>query len=260
MFMKKIRVFIYKHQNLLYGLLFFLFLFYFSYAIYQKTELWPVESFFKDISISFQNIITPKYQVDYHKTLQILKEDELNEVESLRELLNLENNSTYILEHASIINRSPIYYFDTITIDKGTKDGIDKDMLVITEKGLVGKIKYVMDNSSVVDLVTSKTNSFKVSVSVINGENKYNGIITGYDEKEEAVLVTSIRNQSQIDIGSKVITNGLGNLYPKGIEVGQVFKIEMDNVGVSKILSIKSDVDFKNLKYVSVIKGVQNDF
>ena len=50
----------------------------------------------------------------------------------------------------------------------------------------------------------------------------------------------------------------MGNLYPSGITIGQVSKIEMDSVGVSKILSIKSDVDFKNLKYVSIIKGVRN--
>lgn len=256
--MKKIRVFIYKYQNLLYASFIFLFLFYFSYAIYQKTSLWPIESFLKDISISIQNIITPKYQVSYQETEETLNKDELSELENLRNLLELENNSTYTLEHASIISRSPIYYFDTITVNKGKNDGIEEDMLVITEKGLVGKIKYVTKTSSVIDLVTSKTNSFKVSVSVINGENIYNGIITGYDEIEEAVLVTSIRNQSQIDVGSKVITNGMGNLYPKGIEVGEVFKIEMDSVGVSKILSIKSDVDFKNLKYVSIIKGVQN--
>jgi len=256
--MKKIRVFIYQHQNFFYASFFLLFLFYFSYAIYQKTDLWLIESFFKDITVSFQNIITPKYQVSYQKTKQILNEDEKKELENLRKLLELENNSTYILEHASIINRSPIYYFDTLTIDKGKKDGIDKDMLVITEKGLVGKIKYTTKNTSVVELVTSKTNSFKVSVSVINGENKYNGIITGYDEVEEVILVTSIRNQSQIDLESRVITNGMGNLYPSGIDVGQVSKIGMDNVGVSKILSIKSDVDFKNLKYVSIIKGIKN--
>lgn len=257
--MKKARVFIYQHQNLFYGLLFFLVLFYFSYAIYQKRDYWLVESFLKDISISFQNMITPKYQVEYKEVEEVLNEDKMDELENLRNLLELENNSTYTLEHASIISRSPIYYFDTITIDKGKSDGIDKDMLVITEKGLVGKIKYVTNFSSVIELVTSKTDSFKVSVSVISGENKYNGIITGYDEEEEAIVVTSIRNQSQIDIGSRVITNGLGNLYPKEIEVGQVLKIEMDNVGVSKILYIKSDVDFNNLKYVSVIKGVQSE-
>ncbi len=255
--MRKVKIWIHKNQIAVFLLVLFIFLFYLSFTVYKKESLWPIERFCKDVVLSIQNIVTPKYQVNYQSVIDTFTKDKEEELQSLRKLLDLTNNSSFSLEHASIINRNASYYFDEITINKGKEQGIDVDMLAITEEGLVGKVKYVTKNTAVIKLLTAQDNSFKVSVSIMSGNNIYHGIITGYNEKEECILVTSVRGQSEIEVGSQVITNGLGNLYPKGIEVGKVSSIEMDSVGVNKILKIESKVDFKNLKYVSIIKGVK---
>lgn len=254
---KKIRLFIHHHNMICCLLILFGFIFYLSYSVYKKEDLWEFEKILKNSLASIEKVITPKANVNYQPVIDTFTKEKEKELQSLRELLNLNNTSTFQLEHASIINRNVLYYFNEVTIDKGKEDGIDKGMLAINEKGLIGVVEYVTQNTATIKLLTTEDNSFKIAVSVINGENLYNGIITGYDQKTGEILVTSIRNQSDIEIGSIVKTNGLGSLYPEGIVVGTVSKIEMDSVGVSKILFIKSGIDFRNIQYLSIVKGVK---
>ena len=85
--------------------------------------------------------------------------------------------------NATILSRNKSYWFNNLTIDKGKKDGIKKDMAVVTKKGLVGKITKVSFTSSEVKLITSDDINFKVSISIkANGTDNY-AILNGYDNK-----------------------------------------------------------------------------
>jgi len=234
------------------------FLFYLSYSVYKKENLWNFEKILKDSVASIEKVITPKISVNYQSVVDTFSKEKEEELKNLRNLLELTNVSSFELEHASVISRNVLYYFNEITIDKGKRQGIDQGMLAINEKGLIGVVEYVTKETATIKLLTVEDATFKIAVSVISGENLYNGVITGYDQKTGEILVTSIRSQSDIEIGSTVQTNGLGNLYPEGIQIGTVSKIEMDSVGVSKILRIQSGIDFRNIKYVSIIKGVKS--
>ncbi len=252
---KKFHLWIRRNQIVVYFALLILVFAFASFTVYEKQGNYPGEAFLKNIIASIQNIITPKYQVNYQEVVENFDKEKEEELANLRSLLDLQENSSYDLEHASTIHRQASFYFSEVTVNKGQNDGIKEGMLAITEKGLLGKVKSTTKDTANIKLLTAKDDSFKVAVAVYSKENIYNGIITGYDEDTNEILVTSIRSQSDIEIGSKVETNALGNLYPKGIEVGTVAKIEMDSVGVSKILRIKSEVDFNNVKYVSIIRG-----
>ena len=253
--MKKIRIFIHKHRMICCIAILFLFLFYLSYSIYKKEA---VEKVLKNSLASIERVVTPKINVNYQNVIDHFSKEKEEELKTLKALLELNNTTSFELEHASILNRNVLYYFNELTIDKGKNSGIDQGMLAINEKGLVGVVEYVTQDTATIKLLTTEDATFKIAVSVENGESLYNGVITGYDQKTGEILVTSIRNQSDIKIGSVVKTNGLGNLYPEGILVGTVSKIETDSVGVSKILSIQTGIDFRNLSYVSIIKGVKS--
>lgn len=256
--MKRIRLFIHKHRIFTCGFILFGFLFYLSYTLYQKDDLWGVEKVLRDSLASIQNVITPKLEVHYQDVVDIFTKEKEEELENLRSLLDLTNQSSFSLEHASILSRDALSYFDILTINKGKSSGIDRGMLAINEKGLVGVVEYVSSNTSTIRLLTNGERTFKIAVSVHYGENVYNGIITGFDQEKQEIVVTSIRNQSNIEVGSSVITNGLGNLYPEGVEVGTVSRIEVDDAGVSKRIYVKSENDFRNIKYVSIIKGAKS--
>lgn len=255
--MKKIRLWFHHHRTISCILILFLFLFYLSYSIYQKKDLSFFEKSVKNSVASIFSIFTPRLVVDYSEVYDTFTKEKEEELQNLRELLELSNTSSYVLEHASVIQRNAAYYFNEVTVDKGKSEGIDQGMLAITEEGLIGVVKYVTKDTSTIQLLTEEEASFKISVAVFYKENKYNGIITGYDSENKELLITSIRGQSELEVGSVVKTNGLGNLYPEGIVVGKVSSITYDEVGLSKVLRVASSVDFENIKYASIIKGVK---
>ena len=105
-----------------------------------------------------------------------------NEIKELKELLNLNStHSSFYIVHARVLSRNNIYWLNTLTIDKGTNDGIKKDMAVITTNGLIGKISKTTKTTSEVKLLTSDDITYKTSV-IIRVDNKdYYAILNGYD-------------------------------------------------------------------------------
>lgn len=209
---------------------------------------------FQDIGSLFSGIFVPK-KIDYTNATSLQEKSLKQEVEELKELLSLkETMSGYKMIYTTVINRNMDYWFYTVTVDKGKKDGIEVDMIVVNQDGLVGRVIEVHNNSSVIKLISSNDSLNKISVDIITNDNTYKGIISGYDQTNNKILVTSIRSSSNISEGNSVITNGIGTLFPSGITVGTVSKINSDDLGVSKVLEIDSKVDFENLRYLAILK------
>lgn len=177
------------------------------------------------------------------------------EIKELKELLELNNTLTeYTIENATILSRNKGYWFNTLTVDKGKNDGIKKDMAVITSNGLIGKISKVYGNSSEIKLITSDDVNYKVSVSIkINNTDNY-AILNGYDQENNLLKVTGVSKTTEAQRGDIVVTSGLGEMFPSGIYVGEVEKIENDKYNLSKTIYIKTKQDFNNIHYVSILK------
>lgn len=177
------------------------------------------------------------------------------EIEELKKELELNKTLTeYEVENATVLSRNKSYWFNTMTIDKGKKAGIKKNMAVITKDGLIGKISKVSNYSSEIKLITSNDTNFKVSVSIkTNDEDNY-AILNGYDKKTGLIKLSGIDKTTNINIDDSVLTSGLGEMFPSGIYVGQVKKIENDKYNLSKIVYIQTGQDFNNIHYVTVLK------
>ena len=169
------------------------------------------------------------------------------EIEELKKELELNKTLTeYEVENATVLSRNKSYWFNTMTIDKGKKAGIKKNMAVITKDGLIGKISKVSNYSSEIKLITSNDTNFKVSVSIkTNDEDNY-AILNGYDKKTGLIKLSGIDKTTNINIDDSVLTSGLGEMFPSGIYVGQVKKIENDKYNLSKIVYIQTGQDFNN--------------
>jgi len=219
-----------------------------------KGRVLSFTTFFQDIGSSITSLFVSK-RVDYLNTTSLQEENLKEENEELKEILNLKNTmASYEIIYTTITNRNTDYWFYTVTIDKGKKDGIKEDMVVINEKGLVGRVIEVHPLSSVVKLITANDSMNKISVDITSDDTTYKGIISGYDYTDNYILVTSIRSTSEIKEGDIVTTNGLGTLFPEGIMIGEVKEISNDDLGVSKVLKVKSFVDFENIRYLAVLK------
>ena len=167
--------------------------------------------------------------------------------EEYNELLNINNikyNSTFNLNISKVMYRDIYDYNNYITIYKGSNDNIEKNMAVINKYGLVGIIDKVNKNNSIVKLITNIDSNVSVKI------NDNFGILKVNNGK---LIVSDISNYNDININDKIYTSGLGNI-PGDLYVGVVSDISLNNTNIEKIITVKSDVDFNNIKYIAVIK------
>ena len=186
--------------------------------------------------------------------IELLKENE--ELKKTLELNNTLSERSYI--NATVINRNISYWFNEITINKGSSDGIKDGMAVINSDGLIGKIIKTSNNTSVIKLLTDENMTNKISVKIEYDGRFVYGLLSNY--KDTFFLIDGISDNTNIDKGAKVVTSGLTDSFPSGILIGYVEEISTDNFDLSKTLKVKSKIDFNDIYYVTVLKrNVDND-
>lgn len=227
--------------------------------------------FFTFNRLNIENIIKDIVLYPYNKTsdneldksIDYLKEELSNkdkELEELKSMLELnETLSTYKIINATIVSRSIESFFKEVTINKGTKDGIKKDMAVVTNDGLIGKIIKANKNNSVVKLITSADMYNMLSIQINIGNKYVYGILKDYDLNTNSFIIEGIDENVEIKEGSMVSTTGLSNIYPSGLVIGEVVRIQKDNFDLAYILKVKPSVDFDDFHYVAVLDRGKND-
>ncbi len=249
--MRKRKKSLYK-KNKKYGILWFILIGGFAlFGIFSFSLPW--RGIFQDFGVSVGKFFTrdavklERYDRDLIVSLR-------KENEQLRNLLNFKESLTdYEIIPSSVIYRESAWE-DTLIIDCGKKDGISPNMAVVTENGLIGKVEEVYQKSSLVRLLTDTMNPMKVAVSIVSNNQEYHGVLDGYDSSSHTFLVTSIQEVEGLELGSTVVTNGLGNLFPSGIIVGTVSEVTTDALGISLVVKVDSAVDFYQLGYVFVLR------
>ena len=252
----------------------------YAYIIKDKRNLNKFEQLLKDSVITVERVVTFPFRYitdEVIKFIDLRKVYEENEIlkrnldrydliytqnqELKRQLdeLKQEMNIDYVLTdyeylNAAVINRNIGYWYDTITINKGSNSGIKKDMAVITSKGLIGKIVKVSSFNSEVKLITSSNSNNRISVIIENTGGTSYGILSSYDEKNNELLVEGISDNKEIKEGAVAYTSGLNDIFPSGIRVGTVSRVEKDNYGLSKIVHIKPSANIGEVNLVSVLK------
>ena len=177
------------------------------------------------------------------------------EIERLKEELNIEHVLTdYDYLNATVISRNSFYWYNMLTIDKGSHNGIKEGMVVINSTGLIGKITNVSTFSSDVKLITTNDTNNKISVTITNGDTKLTGIINGYDYEKGLLTVEGISNTATVSNGDYVYTSGLGGVFPSGILIGKVENITTDVYDLSKIINVKPSAKFDDINFVTILK------
>ncbi len=211
----------------------------------QKTELFPISSLKKDC-ISDK---TKSYTIQKNINTSLEKE-----IKELKETLELNHTLTeYTPINATILSRNKSYWFNTITIDKGRKDNIKKNMAVVTKNGLIGKISKLYSHSSEIKLITSDDINFKVSVAIKTNEIDNYAIMNGFDKKTGYIKASGIDKTTEIKKGDTVLTSGLGEFFPGGIYIGTVEKVLSDKYNLSKTVLIKTNQNFNDIHYVTIL-------
>lgn len=200
----------------------------------------------------YQNL---KQQLEETKHLTVKNEElekQLRELQALLEINNILSDYTYT--NATVIHRDLEYWQDTITIDKGEQDGITIDMPVIVKEGLIGKVVQTTTFTSTIRLLTANNVSDRISVKINNQDDYAYGILSKYNAKKNTYTIEGIAQNIEVEEDSLVTTTGMGDLFPSGIVIGKVVGITTDNFDLAKVLEVKTDVDFDNITYVTVLK------
>lgn len=250
------------------------------YIITSKKRITIAESFFKDCFATTERIIYKPIKNfstmidDFTKLQKVQKENKIlksniekiesieaenielkQELKKLKDELNIEYVlSDYDYINATVISRNSLYWYNYLTINKGSKNDIKEGMVVINSTGLIGKVENVSKTSADVKLITTNDTNNKISVAISNGDNKITGLINGYNYDDGLLNVEGISNTETVSVGDMVYTSGLGGVFPSGILIGKVENITTDEYDLAKIIKVKPSATFSDINYVTVLK------
>lgn len=180
------------------------------------------------------------------RELEVIKSE--NEV--LREYVNLkEKYSNYQTIPGYVINRDISNFSDVVIINLGKKDGINVNMPVISEEGLVGHIISVTENTAKVQTIVDTASTISCTISNSND----NLIARGTLDNESNLKATYIPTDATILEGDKIETSGIGGIYPRGVYIGTVKQVVSTKNITDRYAIIQTAVDFKKLDTVLVI-------
>lgn len=174
------------------------------------------------------------------------------ENERLKDLLQFGSNIPYRKVLAQIVAWDSSSDFKVIRVNKGTKDGIKLQSTVVTAEGLVGYVYRLTEHFADILTIMDSNNRIDALIHRIRAHGIVEGLGQGkcqmkYVTRTEPIILNDI-----------VITSGLGNVYPKGIKVGHVSKIEKESYGIVQFLEVTPAVDFSKIEEVVVLVSENN--
>lgn len=181
-----------------------------------------------------------------------------SENQQLKDELGLEELVTeYTVRRGNVISRNPDQWINQVIIDLGTMNGMERGMPVMNNNGLVGYISETNPTSSKVTLISNvDLSASKVSSEIILDEEEeaIQGIISEYKTDTNQLVMSQITSDVEIKPGTLVTTSGLGGAFPRGLVIGEVEAVRLDEQGLERLVFIKPLSDFNNIRIVSVIE------
>ena len=206
-----------------------------------------VKSVFTIKDIVSENVIFSKENLKLVSENVHLKEMEKENI-ALKKQLGISAEIDKKTVRADVCGFDPLNPDSFLTINKGSQDGIQEGLSVLSEDGaLVGKINYVEKSFSRVLLVFSS----RSSIAAITQSSRVAGIVKG--NFGISLTLDMISQFEEIKIGEMVITSGIGGIFPKAIPIGNIARIDTSSSEVFKKAEIGSLINPRQLENVIVI-------
>ncbi len=190
---------------------------------------------------------------------RLLKEiDRLNrEKNALDETIRRQGRVAKLLEQkeqrgrrsviASVIGRDATQWSKMVFIDKGTKHGVRENLAVVSDAGVIGHIIQSTGATSKVLLITDS----RSAIDSLFQDNRVPGVIVGTGEEKCGMKYVPIT--AEVGMGDKVISSGLGGIFPKGLMVGTVVQVTKKKRGLFQDIIILPSADLARLEEVMVL-------
>ncbi len=194
-----------------------------------------------------------KENLELKKSLDLLTEQNtqlkelLFENDRLRKLLLLKKRSSVRLITSEIIGRDAVGWFKTVLINKGSSNSIKVGQAVITHRGIVGRTTDVSSGTSKVLLITD----INSSVDALVQRTRARGVVEG--KTSGLCQLKYISSSDDVMPGDLVIASGLCGVFPKGLPIGRVGRVEKDGFGLFQRVELTPSVNLNKLEEVCIL-------
>jgi len=164
----------------------------------------------------------------------------------LRDLLELQKSLEFPSLAAEVVSLGVSSQARTALINRGSKDGVKRDMPVISRKGVVGRVIAVGSGMAKVQLLIDPNSG----VAGVFQRTRGQGMVVGVGD--HGCRMDYVSDLEDVAVGDVVVTSGLDEIYPKGVTVGVVFSVA-EGDQLTKNIFIRPEVDFRHLEEVLVL-------
>jgi rod shape-determining protein MreC len=210
--------------------------------------------FTRDVATIYQENQTLRSENEELRHVVFQLTEKAAENERLKSMLEFRTKSVaYQMKAATVIGRDPGILNYSILINQGTNDGVRVNMPVVTHQGLVGHVMEVFSGTAKVRLLVDTGSS--AAAMIQRPQSRAVGIVEGNPSKVSILRMRNVMRDGDVIQGDKIMTSGLGGIYPKGLLIGEVADVVDDEGGLLKTAIIKPALDFSRLEEVLIITG-----
>ena len=148
---------------------------------------------------------------------------------------------------ATVIGRDSTQWSHIVVIDKGTEDGVEEKLAVVTNAGVIGHVIQSAGNTSKVLLITDS----RSAVDSLFQDSRDTGVVVGTGENQ--VKMKYVPMNAKVEVGNSILSSGLGGTFPKGLKIGVVSSIVKKKQGLFQDILVNPSADFSHLEEVMVL-------
>ncbi|MBI4825352.1 MAG: rod shape-determining protein MreC [Nitrospirae bacterium] len=228
------------------------------------TPVYPIKTIEKVLSAAtkgtgdfFRTYILPREGLEKRELnarLSKLQEESSKYIEAelenqrLRDLLGLKSQRPEFVTSAEVFARDPSNWHQVIWVNKGSDDGVEKEMIAVTPAGVVGRVHRIFNDSASVILLTDANSALAVRMQSTRAE----GILEG--RGGNICFLKYVPSEAEVEIGDAVISSGLDKIFPEGLVVGYVTELIKDEGGIFQAIKVAPSQDLNALEEVAILK------
>lgn len=156
---------------------------------------------------------------------------------------------------AQVTGRNPDSWFRYVTVNKGSRHKVRKDAVVLTPRGLVGRVSRTTPHGSQVMLLTDPLSG--VSAMVQRASSRAPGVVLGQAERGDLLRMKFFLREADVRVGDRIVTSGWGEVFPPGIPIGTVTKVSDDVDGLVRYAWVRPLADLNRMEEVLILVPAQ---
>ncbi len=192
-----------------------------------------------------------------NKRLKEILQNLKNQNNDLQEKLRLRDRVDRLLDYgqrrkenyllASVVGRDATQWSKTIFIDKGLNQGVRENLAVVLKEGVVGHVIQASGNASKVLLITDS----RSSVDALIRDTRSPGVVVGTGNGHCKMIYVPIT--AEVKEGDKVLSSGMGGVFPKGLLLGTVTRVKKKKQGLFQEIDVAPEADLSRLEEVLIL-------